>query len=462
VPSLTAILLGAVPLFLFGATALAIAETADRTEQAARFAFPQRYPRTPFAILIVASTTVGILNPSRADFLAVALISAALLGSIYMQHKLLSTFAYMTRFYLDPAHWRAGQRPKPHWRYQMQHLFLKDPEHLDALMLSMFKQHRTHEAFMKALANREFPPGYESLLKKRFWGNAFPSVEDLAVTVVPNELLNNKGKYNPGRSSEEIFSELRVLALADTRLFLDRWQYYWCLRNLNFIDKIIRRTFQRRTQLAVVASGILIFALGCWIEPSHLDQPVPLLGAITTGSLLWLLVTCGCSSLVIVGAFRGTGTFAISDPTEGENFDPLWNRVIQVGIIAFAISFLIYGVASPFLFEAKTLQTYSIDSRFIIYALTSLLFCGLVFGAHFVGVHRLMSKSRDNALARSAEEIEATDSPALRKARVDHFLELRQLRAWPIRSSVIAQLLAGIALPVAVQALLLYTGLKAK
>jgi hypothetical protein len=344
----------------------------------------------------------------------------------------------------------------------MQHVFIRDPEYLDQLMLEMFRANRTRADFLDALRNRAFPPGYDHLLSKRFWGHIlFPSIEILATQVVPNELLDNQGKYSPERTADQIYDELRGLALTDTAQFLDRWQYYWCLRNLNIVDGLIGMVFSRWVQAGTITCGVGLLALGCWIDPMHHYQPILALSAIAMGSLLWLLVACGSASLLIVGAFRGTGTFTIADPCQGEYFDPLWNRVIQVGIVAFAVSFVIYGLASPFMFEAKTLYSFTVDARFLVYAVVSLLFCGTIFAAHFVGVHRLMAKSRTNAMERCEDEIAGADSTS-RNAKVDHYLELRQLRSWPIRSAVVIQLLAGIVLPVAVQAILLYTGLKSK
>src|SRR5689334_9433392 len=433
-PPVSAILLGVLPLVVFGAAAWILKETPIRSHRAAHFSPKKPYPILLFAALIALSVALGLTHRSRADSLALALICSSLVGSLYIQHKLLAIFAHISRFYLDPREWKPADPPGPCWRYQMQHAFIRDPEYLDQLMLEMFLTHRTRADFLAALRSRSFPSGYEHLLSKRFWGNIlFPSIETLATRIVPNELLENHGKYSPERTADQIYDELRGLALTDSARFLDRWQYYWCLRNLNIVDGLIGMVFSRWVQAGTIAFGAGLLALGCWVEPLKHHQPTLTLSAIAMGSLLWLLVACGSASLLIVGAFRGTGTFTISDPCQGEYFDPLWNRVIQVGIVAFAVSFVIYGLASPFMFEAKTLRSFGVDAHFVIYALVSLLFCGTIFVAHFVGIHRLMAKSRTNAMERSEEDIAAADA-TIRKSKVEHYLELRQLRSWPIRS----------------------------
>jgi hypothetical protein len=183
-----------------------------------------------------------------------------------------------------------------------------------------------------------------------------------------------------------------------------------------------------------------------------------LLRAEAAGTLLWLLLACGGASILIVGTFRGTGTFSIARPTRGTDFDPLWTAVIQVGIVAFAVSFVVYGIGSPFLLEPAALDRFSVDDEFLAYASGSFLFCVLVFVVHTVGVHNLMKGSRDNALDRASEDLRR---PGLEhdQATMDHFRDVRGMRVWPLRSSTVLQLAGGILLPVGAQAILIYSGL---
>lgn len=460
-PTLPGLLILATPLILYAATVVGLRQTPTRSLHAAKFIRRYRSAQVAFGILILVAIAYGAIFPTRTDILAVGLVIASLVGAVFVQQKLLHTFAQVTRFYLDPSDWKAHKARGPHWRYEMQHVFLGDPEYVDSLILALVLESTTFAEFQRALQEERFPRDYNDVLDKRFWGPLFQTVRRLATEVVPTEVFASKGRYTSGRTPDAIFAELRALALTDISRYMDRWQYYWCLRNLNVIDLILRRTFCWQTQLAVIMGGAALFVFGASVEPDHLDHLAIPLGAAATGSIIWLLVVCGGASLLIVGAFRGTGTFVIASPCRGENFDPLWSSVIQVGIVSFSTSFLIYGIASPFLFAPDTLSHFQVGVRFVVYAGVSFLFCVSVFAGHVAGLHKLMQGSRENALARAADALHAAMTPTERQIHMDRFIDVRRLRVWPIRGTVVAQLSAGIVLPVVVQAVLLYTGLKA-
>ncbi len=344
----------------------------------------------------------------------------------------------------------------------MQHAYLNDPEYLDSIIITMLRKYKHLLDFKAALEAEDFPRGYDHVLSKRLWGPLFPTLRDSAKDSVPNELLNGHGRFSPGKSPDQIYLELRALALTNQTLFLDRWQYYWGLRNINVVDVLLRRAFSVWVGLSVIALGAAFFGLAVLTHQTRDHELAASLAAIASGSLLWMLISCGLSSLLFVGAFRGTGTFSISYPCEGDAFDPLWGRVIQIGIVAFTVSFVIYGIAAPFLFETSALEHFHLDQRFVIYAAGSLLFCVSIFAGHLAGVHKLMARSRENALGRIMDAVRVAKTNHGRDVLLDHFHNVKRLRTWPIRGAVIAQTAAGIALPVLIQAILLYTGLRAK
>lgn len=376
-----------------------------------------------------------------------------------VERRLLRTFTKITRFYLDPTDWASLKDRGAHWRYEMQHVFIEDPEYVDEVLYRMVARYDSYDALVAALRRQDLPAPRE-VLDGHYWGAPFQSVRELATTIVPTEVLANNGQNTSGLTPDEAFAELHQLALTDKRAFMDRWQYFWCLRNLNVIDSLLRRVFCWRTQFAVVSIGALIYLIGWAIDrPGH-DAIATPLAAATSGAVLWLLVVSAGSSVFFIGAFRGTGTFSISFPCEGQNYDPLWNDVIQVGIVAFTTSFLVYGIGGPLFVDPSTLTRFALNGRFVSFAAAAFAFCSLVFLSHLSGVHELMADSRSNALARTTEQIDTSRDANEREELLRHFGDVRALRTWPLRSVTIAQLAGGIALPIIVQAILLYTGLR--
>ena len=384
----------------------------------------------------------------------------ALAGAALVERRLLTTFMHIARFYLDPSDWSSYEARGPHCRYEMQHVFAHDPEYVDALIFELVCTSDSYSDFLRSLANEDLPAPRD-VLDRRLWGLIFPTVRTLATQVVPNEVVENHGPYASGLDAEDVFLELRGLALSDKTAFMDRWQYYWCLRNLNTIDAILRRTLSWSTQLLVVLAGGALYAAGWAIggSPHHAQISVAL-GTFAAGAILWLLVICGGASVFMIAAFRGTGTFSIEMPCVGQVFDPLWNDVVRVGIVAFAASFLVFGIGGPFLLDPRTLSQFDLDTRFLLYSGASFAFCGLVFTGHIASVHELMADSRRNALSRIGEAIQRETVAERRSELVQHFRDVRGLRTWPIRSVTLAQLAAGIVLPVAVQSIVLYLGLQ--
>lgn len=459
--TLPAVLVLAAPLVVFAVVFAGFQAKRVRSPHAALFGQRHTPSWSSVFVFVLAAVFFAVSGRTRGDSVAFALVAASVVGAAVVERKLLTTYSEILRFYLDPTHWTSLQHQGARWRYEMQHVFATDPEHVDGLIFDLIQTHGTLEEFLTGLDERQFPPEYDEVLRKRLWGFLFQTVERLASEVVPNEVIENRGRFSSGKARSEVFAELRDVAQAGQVAFMDRWQYYWCLRNLNVIDQVLRRTFRWEAQLAGVAIGSLLYGLGFVFGSARHHSPIAIpLGTVTAGALLWLLVVCAGASLFLVTAFRGTGTFSISSPSQGEDYDPLWSDVIQVGIVAFTVSFVIYGIGGPFFLDPAALSHFHLNTRFLLYSCGSFLFCGLVFAGHVLGVHELMSDSRANALARTAESLAIATTTEERKALLDHFADVRRLRVWPLRGATVAQLAAGILLPIVVQAILLYSGLR--
>lgn len=395
----------------------------------------------------------------RDDTLYAILALASLLGARIVAGGLLRTFSHISYSYLDPREWQDVDQRGDRWRYEMRQRFVDDPEYVDALVLLLLETSTSYAEFITALRSGNFPSEYQAVLNKRLWGSIQPSVGVLARHVVPSEVFVNERRFTSHKSPETIFNELRTLsANGDNRALMDRWQYYWCLRNLNLIDRLLKRALGWRANIAVVLGGAVAFAIGAQLTDNQEVAASFLLRSFAAGALLWLLVVASGASLLIVRVFRGTGTFAIDDPCRGKRFDPLWSEVIKVGIVAFTVSFIIYGIGSPFLLDPGVLTHFHFDGRFVAYAGASFAFCALVFVNHISGVHDLMLGSRTNALDRIALALKGRNGHDERL--MERFREVRELRVWPLRGTTLAQLVVGIGFPVAVQAILLYSGIK--
>ncbi len=393
-------------------------------------------------------------------YLVIALSSLA--GAEMVIRLLLRTFAQITRFSLDPSEWADLAVHGPRWRYEMRRNFVEDPEYADALVLSMLPRFACYAELAAALRREEFPDAYRRVIDKRLWGFIQPTVRQLTRDVVPNEVFTNTGRYSSGKTADEIFDELSAIsATGDKAALLDRWQYFWCLRNLNLINLVLRRAFGWVTTagLVIVGAGGTIAALG--LLRHQAISSGPLLRALAAGTLLWMLATSVASSILIVRLFQGTGTFAVSTPCRSTRFDPLWSSIIKIGIVSFTVSFVVYGIGSPFLLEPHVLAHFRFTGAFVGYAAGSFVLCVAVFVTHTIGLHDLMLGSRDNALDRVEAELERIPDNE-RDEHFERFREIRELQVWPLRGSTIAQLAAGILLPITVQALLLYAGLRGK
>jgi hypothetical protein len=423
-----------------------------------------KYKATPLWIWAMLTAVVAGLYVAGHDTPATRVTAGvgilAIIGSGVVQSKVLGTLSKITRFYLDGEHWNDVAAKGPNWRYEMQHVFVTDPEYVDGLVLDLLEETATLAELGTRLKS-DYPDKYRHILEKRVWGFMFPTVRTLALEVVPAEVFGNHGRFSPGKSADDIYAELRILACRDRTLLMDRWQYYWCLRNLNYIDSLINKVFSWWAVFATVALGALLCKIGTAVTPnSHLGG-IDLWGdSVAAGLLLLMLTMCGSASLFIIAAFRGTGTFGIPSPSYDDRYDPLWSDVIQVGIVAFAISLVVYGIGGQFFFDPTLATHLHITTRVIGYACASLAFSGLVFACHIVGVHELMKDSKWNALDRIQAALASETKQQEREVLTKRFLDVRQLRVWPFQRATIAQLVAGIAFPIVVQVLLLYTGLK--
>ena len=445
------------PLVAILGIAFAIRETPVRSRESADF---EQHPTplwAPVLVLLAAAALYVAGSHGRAEAVYLGLVALSLGGAGFVERKLLTTVAEITYSYVNPHDWPDGRDPPgPRWRYQMKARYINDPEWVDGIVLDMIPRHATYRELERAAANDEFPPGYEHVLDRKLWGPAFPTVRGIVKDLVMKEVFNNDGRFQSNKSAEEIFAELRTLEEGDRRRLLDRWQYYWCLRNLNLVDSLLGRAHGALTLLGVVLAGSAGFCVSIALTSGDRLTADLVLRGQAAGVLLWLLLVCGGASILIVGVFRGTGTFSIARPTRGTDFEPLWTHVIQVGILAFAVSFLVYGIGSPFLLTPSALGDFVVDAEFGAYAAGSFLFCGIVFVVHTVGVHNLMRASRDNALDRASEDLRASEHD---EGTLDHFKDVRGMRVWPLRSSTVFQIAGGIMLPVGAQAILIYSGL---
>jgi hypothetical protein len=449
-----------VPLIAYLGLARALRGKEIRSERAEQHAHRSR----SIAVSLMTATGMWALAlfhlHSRLALLCATLAVVGLIGARLVEEKLLATFAHITYNYLDATAWVAGAQPGSNWRYEMRWRFVKDPEYVDLVTYEMLLKHPTYRAFSDAVAKGAWPPQYSRLMRRKLWGSAFGTVEQLMRSTVLPEVIGNHGRYSSRAAPAIAYTELRQLAVHDRDLWLERWQYYWCLRNLNYIENRIRQVVSWRFECLVTFGVAASIELSSAVGGTSMSRTETLLRSVAGGTLLWSLIVCCGSSLLIVRAFRGTGTFTISYPARGTTFDPLWNQVVQVGIVCFAASFLGFGIGAPVLLDPGVLQHFALGAPFVAYSIGACSLCAVVFIFHTLGVHELMKRSRQNALDRIGRQI-VTAMPDAEHARLlNYYSEVRGLREWPIRSSTIAQLAAGIALPIVVQIALLYTGLR--
>jgi hypothetical protein len=413
-------------------------------------------PVAAYLVLAVVTFVAGSYSSQTIVFLALTV--ASLVGATLIQARLRRLLTTITTHYLDRTSWQDIRFRGPGWRYEMKYEFIERPEYVDALILSMVRQYPTYSSFRDAILKGTFPPEYADILDKRFWGFGLPTVRKLANEVVIDELFRGQGPYAPSQSADDIYHELRDLVRGDKVLLMDRWQYYWALRNLNFVTALVSRALSPIMQAIGIAGIMIAFGIAATVS-TNVSIVDSVLRSVAAGSLVWVVFVCGGTSLLIVSIFRGTGTFAISFPTSSHDYDPIWTEFIQLGILAFSVSFLTYGIGMPFLLMPQVLSKYpaALDGRFMAYSVMSFVLCLLIFLNHAFGTHTLMASSKANALERVERELRRAAKVEDRSGLVERHIELQRLRVWPFRRAVVAQLLLGIVLPALAQGIAVYS-----
>jgi hypothetical protein len=409
------------------------------------------------ACVVLLPLLLLAMSNTRAHQVDLGLYAGAIIGALAIELRLRALADHLVAHYLDPQHWRRARTRNDGWRFEMRYEFIERPEYVDELTLEMLRRHASLDAFLLAVSRDDFPEELRPLLRKRPWGFGLPTLRYVISEVIPNEVLRQSGPLVSGLTPAQAYRELRSLARGQDRvLLMDRVQFYWAIRNMNFQHRLIGRVLRLRVQLVVIGLPALI-ALA-WAGHGHEVAGCLIVGA-SIGALQWLVIVTAGTSLLVVSLFRGTGTFSLPCPLEHRTYDPLWRRFIQLGIWVFATLFLVYGMGLPFVIDPRATQaTAAIDGRFVIYALLSFSACVGVVLNHVFGTHQLMAASKQNALRRysgGAQAARRTDALEYR-----HYLELRELREWPFTGLVISQSLLGIVVPILVQATLLITAFK--
>ena len=402
----------------------------------------------------------ALSSHDRISSFCVALTLLALLGAFIIGQRLRFTLDFLVASYLNPRAWADVAKRRHQWQFEMKYAFVLQPEHVDALLLELLKRHTDFAGFNAALVSADVPPEYVNELTRRHWGFALPSLRGLVTKVLPNEVFRNAGPYSPEKSPAAIFDELRSLSHAnDQFLLMDRIQYYWTLRNLNYLGRLIATLAGEVAFVGVTLLTTAAFFGGMEVFGHEKASVALALRALAAGAAVWTLSVCFGVSLLLITIFRGTGTFSISLPPLNITAERLWTPFTQVGIAAFTTSFVIYGVGVPFLFAPRELYHFSPNTTFSIYALACLLPCLTVFLNHTIGTHILMREAKLNALERLRARLVTAPSEETGKLR-DAFVDIRGLHEWPFRASVVTTIIAGVIFPLAVQIILIVSHLK--
>ncbi len=395
---------------------------------------------------------------SRPAIYYVTIVPFALAAAMIGRWNVERMMRHVVGHYVNPEAWVDLDKRGGEWRYEMKSSFIDDPEFVDLIAFELFDAHPTYESFREAVTAEKLPSSYERVLDRHLWGLLLPTTRELITRALIAEIFENTGHYSCGKSAEGIYEELRGLR-RHREAFMDRWQYYWTIRNLNALERIFGRVFGNALELVFFTIAAVVFALlDVGFGP---DGDAALIGvrALSAAALLWVVVICGGTNFVLVQLFRGTGTFAIDLPLRDRRQDPLWPRFVRIGIYGFAASFLFYGIGMPILLTPSLWTHFKVDRHFLLLALLSFLLCALIFANHIRAIHELMSNSRANALDRVARRlVEATNETSYARAR-ERFAELRELTSWPLNSAVTGAVVTGIVLPVLVQLLLILAGL---
>jgi hypothetical protein len=446
----------AIPIFLVIAGYLAVRMSPQRTPGSVKHEHWD--PRPVDGVIALAALVLFAVGPHRRETIFyAAIVPLALAAAAVARTNVMRTTDFVCDHYVNPEGWHDLHRPEPTWRYEMKHMYVHDPEYVDDIVVKMLHTHPSYDEFKQALLT---PSLHEDVLDKRLWGAMLPTVRTLLRDAVVGELFEGGARGGSQPAASATYEELRGLLQPHQRhLLMNRLQYHWAVRNLDTLKGIYRQIRSPVTEGAFVAFIGLLFLLVDYVSGLGVSVET-VLRAIAAASLLWVVVICGGTTVLLVNLFRGTGTFTIETPLKNKREDELWPTFTRVGIYAFAASFLLYGIGMPILLTPELLHHLSIGGRFVLLSALSFVLCALLFGYYIQGIHNLMRGAREHALALARVELKRPDATSEERAAALHrFEDVRELNTWPLNGAVMGEIVAGIGFPIVVQLILLSAGL---
>jgi hypothetical protein len=230
--------------------------------------------------------------------------------------------------------------------------------------------------------------------------------------------------------------------------FLNRLQYLWMARNVDYLRKTFHVWLANRTYVVIFGSSALIFlAVSLFLQSNFnvdlLVEAVLFGGAALIGSL-------GAAIVIIFGsAFNSSGTLASPYPLRYAKFgNPIWVQLRNI-ISWLTFSMLLIDttfVMSQFLFEHHS------NTVMVILAASALTLFVMFFG--FGGVFSIHAAMRDSKRSR-LDELEdwlfrnkLKQEPADSSQEEECIKEIRDLQEWPLDVPTTLGIFSGIVLPV--------------
>lgn len=447
---------------------------------------------------------LGVPDPTLT--LLFALLGILALGaSSRIKLMTLDLWAEARDHYLDFRSWENLDHKGPRWRYIMKWWFVERPEPIDAITIMLVRECETFDEFKRRVQTRDWPKGFEEVMRRKFWGWYLPSVESLLRGAVVRDIFGSPIFAAMGKTPSDVYADLRSAfwcpacgnaeparsacavcahtgwvdylcftcrgagmvglvpcTACDGRgvhrnrppvLFMHRLQYLWMARNVAWIEGRMPLWLTYRMQAAVVIVGAAGYYLALAHDGTAQSPLATIMAGIYFGGSLLVVLSAAILTLFLLLLFQGTGTFDLAYPLDDSSLGlELWSKFTSIIIGISVLAFVLYSVGMPVLLFSAVLEHQQLSLPVVlIVSLSAITFGFFAFGNLF-RLHVSMEEAKRSKLGELKHFLVGRSVDARQRERDDAlYKEVRDLKVWPIDFSAAAAVVSGFVIPTALQ-----------
>lgn len=230
-------------------------------------------------------------------------------------------------------------------------------------------------------------------------------------------------------------------------VFMNRLQYFWMARNVDYLTKTFPVWLSYLTYFAILGVSTALFLGGSLVFQSSFS-PDLLVEALLFGAAA-LLGSLGAAIVIIfASAFNGSGILLSSYPLRDVKFgNHIWIQLMNL-LALFTFSALLIDstfALSQFLFAS----TANVAALIVATSVFTLFLVMISFGG-FYSIHTAMRDTKKSRLDELADWLHQhpPESDLDTTQEEEFFKEIRNLQEWPIDIAVSFGIISGILIPV--------------